>query len=127
MAGEVLSAWIAAGASLLVSFVSLGTAFWTSLRGERTQREQDAVARELESLKSRLSDENDAAKARRDYEYEARKRLYAELYPLAFQLREVALHAHNRVTNLALATRGGWLAPGPDNWMTGRDPIILPA
>ena len=95
--------------------------------GERTQREQDAVARELESLKSRLSDENDAAKARRDYEYEARKQLYAELYPLAFQLREVALHAHNRVTNLALATRGGWLAPGPENWMTGRDPIILPA
>jgi len=118
MADDVLSAWVAAGASLLVSLVSLGATIWTTRRGDRTQRE-------LEGLKSRLSDENDAAKAKRDYEYEARKRLYAELYPLVFQLQEAAFSAHNRLRNLALATRGGWLARGPDNWLTGSDPYYF--
>ena len=125
MAGDVASAWIAAGASIAVSLVSLGTAVWSARRSERTERAQDVATRELEQLKSRLSDENAAASAKRDYEYEARKRLYAELYPLAFQLHEAAHSAHNRILNLALATRGGWLAAGTDNWLTGRDPYYF--
>lgn len=117
---DVGSAWIAAGASFLVSMASLGTALWTSRRSEQNSRD-------LETLKSRLSDENDAAKAKRDYEYDARKRLYAELYPLAFQLNEAALGATNRIKNLVRATNGGWLAAGPDNWLTGGDPYYFTA
>jgi hypothetical protein len=122
---DVQSAWIAAGASLAVSFISLGSAVWANFRSSRMQREQAATAAELEKLKSRLSADNDAAKAKRDYEYDARKRLYAELYPLAFQLHEAALGAQHRIINLALATRGGWLAAGPDNWLTGADPYYF--
>jgi hypothetical protein len=125
MASDVQSAWIAAGASIVVSLVSLGTAIWTNIRADRTQRDQEATALELEKLKSRLSAENDAAKAKRDYEYEARKRLYSELYPLAYQLHQAALHAQHRIANLALATRDGYLAVGPDNWLTGRDPYYF--
>jgi len=118
MAGDAQSAWIAAGASIIVSFVSLGAAAWTSIRARRT-------ARDLAVLQHRLDEEQDAAKARRDYEYEARKRLYAELYPLAYQLQQAARHARHRIMNLALAARIGALAEGPDNWLTGRDPYYF--
>lgn len=127
MADSIGSAWIAAGASLAVSLVSLGAAGWANRRADRAQREQAAVAQDLERLKSRLTDEADAAKAKRDYEYEARKRLYAELYPLSFHLHEAAIGAHNRIKNLARATRGGWLAAGKDNWLTGVDPYYFTA
>ncbi len=125
MAGDVQAAWIAAGASIVVSAISLAMAAWTSVRADAAQRQQDATAQDLERLKSRLSEENDAAKAKRDYEYEARKRLYEQLYPLAYQLHESALHACNRIKNLALAARGGWLADGPDNWLTSPDPYYF--
>src|ERR1700754_3424508 len=102
MSNDVIAAWIAAGASLVVALISLVTTIWTIVRGERTQTELEQLrdqqtralealrnqqARELEQLRSRLDDQNDAEKAKRDYEYEARKRLYEEHYPLAFQLR----------------------------------------
>jgi len=125
MVGEVQSAWIAAGASVAVSVVSLGASVWTALRGERAARRQDVTDRDLERLKSRLGEEVDAAKAKRDYEYKARKRLYTELYPLTFQLRGAAATAADRIRNLALASRKGKLGPGPDNWMTGGDPYYF--
>ena len=118
MSGDAETAWIAAGASLVVSLI---TAAGAAIQAWRTQRAQDEAAAQLAKLQSRLSDKNDAAKARRDYEYEARKRLYTELYPLAYQLQQAALHAQHRIKNLALAARGGWLADGEDNWLTGRD------
>ena len=127
MAGDVQSAWVAAAASLAVSFVSLGAAIWTTRRAERARLEQAATAEELERLKASLGEQADAAKAKRDYEYEARKRLYAELYPLSYHLLEAALGAQNRIRNLALATRGGFLAAGPDNWLTGGDPYYFTA
>ncbi len=129
MAGDVQSAWIAAGAAIVVSLISLGTAAWTSIQGGRAAREQAerqaATERSLAVLNSRLGEEQDAAKAKRDYEYEARKRLYTELYPLAYQLQQAARRARHRIMNLALATRIGALATGPDNWITGRDPYYF--
>jgi hypothetical protein len=125
MATDLQSAWIAAAASIVVSLLSLATAAWTNVQAGKTQRDADATARSLEDLKAKLSDENDAAKAKRDYEYEARKRLYEQLYPLAFQLQEAALSARHRIMNLALAARGGWLAPGAKNWLTSSDPYYF--
>jgi len=129
MAGDVQSAWIAAGASIVVALVAFGTAVWTNIQSGRATREQAerqaGTEQSLAILKSRLGEEQDAAKAKRDYEYEARKRLYTELYPLAYQLQEAARHARHRIMNLALASRIGALARGPDNWITGRDPYYF--
>jgi hypothetical protein len=125
MAYEVEVAWIAAGASIVVSAVSLETSILTSIRADRTQRAQNDTARDLADLTSRLSRENDAAKAKQDYEYEARKRLYADLYPLTYQLGTTAFNALHRLMNLALAAREGYLAEGKDNWLTGRDPYYF--
>ncbi len=125
MAGEIQAALIAAGASLVVSLVSLGTAAWTARSTAKMQVAQAKNGEDLARLTSELSSENDAAKAKRDYEYEARKRLYTELYPLSFQLHERSVAALHRVMNLALATREGFLAPGPVNWLTGHDPYYF--
>jgi hypothetical protein len=125
MTDDVQSAVIAAGASIAVSIASLATAIWTTFQTARAAREQAATATELEKVKSQLTDQNDASKAKRDYEYEARKRLYADLYPLAFQLQEATLKAQHRVTNLALAARRGWLDSGPDGWLTSPDPYYI--
>ena len=118
MVAEVNAALVAAVASILVSGASFATAVWTSRRADRSQRD-------LEALKAHLSDTNDAAKAKRDYEYEARKRLYTELYPLAFQLHEASNATQNKIRNLALAARGGWLADGENNWLTSGDPYYF--
>lgn len=122
---DVQAAWIAASASIAVSLVSLAGTFWTAQRSRELAREQARVGENLARLNSSLSAENDAAKAKRDYEYEARKRLYAELYPLAFHLHEAAFGAVNRIKNLALAARKGYLAEGADNWISGTDPYYF--
>jgi len=119
------AAIIAAAASVAVSLVSLSGTWLTARRGALAAREQGKLAADLEELKSRRAAENDASRARRDYEYEARKRLYAELYPLSFQLQEAAHTACNRVKNLARATRQGHLSPGPENWLTLGDPYYF--
>lgn len=118
-------ALIAALASIVVALVSLVGTLLASRRAAAAARQQARFATDLEELKSRRADENEAARARRDYEYEARKRLYAELYPLVFQLQEAATSACNRVKNLARATRQGRLAPGPENWLTIADPYYF--
>ncbi len=118
MSTDVQAAWVAALASIVVAVISLLSAAWANFTAGKTQAAADATARSLEDLKAGLADKNDAAKARRDYEYDARKRLYQELYPLTFQLQEAALSARHRIMNLALAAREGYLAPGPNNWLT---------
>jgi hypothetical protein len=47
--------------------------------------------------------------ARRDYQYDARKRLYQEYEPLIFQLHELCENAYNRIANLAENLRDGRL------------------
>jgi hypothetical protein len=125
MSTDVQAAWVAALASIAVAGLSLLGSAWANFTAGRTQRDADATARALEDLKAGLADQNDAAKARRDYEYEARKRLYQELYPLAFQLQEAALSARHRIMNLARASRDGNLAPGANNWLTSANPYYF--
>lgn len=127
MTGEVQSALIAAGAAILVAIVSLGATIRTNIQSGRMQRAQAVNSEDLERLKIHLSNESDSARAKRDYEYEARKRLYTELYPLAYQLHQAALHAQHRIMNLALATRDGFLAAGEDNWLMGHDAYYFTA
>jgi hypothetical protein len=58
-------------------------------------------ARSVENLKAQLSNEAAERAARRDYEYEALKRLYAEVEPIRFQLVEASESAASFIEGLA--------------------------
>jgi hypothetical protein len=81
---------------------------------ERLRAEQTEV---LETIKARLGEERDERAARRDYEYEARKRLYEECDPLLFQFVELSANALGRITNLARACRDESLQPDGSGWL----------
>jgi hypothetical protein len=66
-------------------------------------------------LRSRLGEQEKERDARRDYEYDAHKRLYTECEPLLFQLAELAEHAYYRIFSLARTARLGDLP----RWLTG--------
>src|SRR5947208_2629943 len=54
----------------------------------------------LEEWKSKLAREEAATRARTEYEYAARMRLYERFEPLLFQLRDHAEYALDRIQNL---------------------------
>ncbi|HJP91542.1 MAG TPA: hypothetical protein VJ875_06275 [Pyrinomonadaceae bacterium] len=70
---------------------------------------------EIEFLRATLGEQGKERDARRDYEYEAHKRLYVECEPLLFQLADLAEHGYHRVHSLARTARRGNL---PD-WLSG--------
>jgi hypothetical protein len=71
---------------------------------------------EIEILKSTLSEKNSENNARRDYEYEARKRLYQEYEPLLFQLIEASINATYRIENLSKSIKNGDF--GDEGWLS---------
>ena len=94
-------ALIAAGASLVVAVL-----------GRRTSRD-------VEVLKETLRQKGAERDARRDYEYEARKRLYAECEPLLFQTIDLVEHARTRIAGLARASRENGVRPDGSGWLAG--------
>jgi hypothetical protein len=76
MDSSVVPSLITAGAALAVAIASGAYARSTS--------------KGLENLKSALEEKRSAKAARTEYEYEARKRLYAECEPVLFQAAEFA-------------------------------------
>lgn len=74
--------------------------------GRRTQRVNARLNRELEEFRDELASRSAETDARRDYEYEARKRLYEELGPLFFQLTELSDGALSEIVRLT----------DPDHW-----------
>lgn len=96
-------AWIAALASLLVGLLN---------HYSRKQTERD-----LAQLKDRLDLAGKERDARRDYEYEARKRLYEACEPLVFQAVELAEKALERIQGLARTAAQGNLEPGAHSWL----------
>ena len=97
MSAQIWAALIAAVASLIVAIV---TAF-------KTYRAQQALAR----LDSQLQEQRAERDARRDYEYEAKKRLYTQCEPIIFQAMELAENFRHRVLSLARSARTGDLLP----------------
>ena len=81
----------------------------TELEGRKSELQKD-----LEEFKAGLADELAAQNARRAYEYDAKKRPYAQVEPLLFQLFEAAEGAFHAVTSLARSQRmrklPDWLA-----------------
>jgi hypothetical protein len=86
-----------------------------SLKADLTTKNQ----KEIEILRSTLGEQGKEKDARRDYEYEARKRLYDQVEPIRFHLHESLEEAHYRVRSLARTARSGNLGSGPDNWLGG--------
>ncbi|HEX5701729.1 MAG TPA: hypothetical protein VFX97_00760 [Pyrinomonadaceae bacterium] len=85
---------------------------------------RQSFQKELEAIRSGFEDENAEKRARRDYEYEARQRLYKEIEPLLFQLTEKGEDTLYRISGLAgeskngnLTSSGGWLSV-PDHYYT---------
>lgn len=70
----------------------------------------------LKRLEQALNKKQTEDKARLDYEYEAKKRLYQEYEPLIFQMQESSESALNRIMNLARDSRNGYLRPG--GWLS---------
>jgi len=133
---KLVTALIGAGVSLVVTV--LGN--WLGPRGQRSverlraqltnanehlkhelDRRSEMLRNEfierLEVTKGEIADQTGAKAARRDYEYEARKRLYAEVEPIFFQLYEALEEAHYRVRSLARSSRSGNLGSGPQSWL----------
>jgi hypothetical protein len=98
----VTAALITAAASLVVAVVS-------ALLKQRSDRALETFKagsnQALEDFKSGLAQAQAEHGARLAYEYEARKHLYAEFYPLLFQLVEACESAYDRIGGLAIAAR----------------------
>jgi hypothetical protein len=73
--------------------------------------------KDVERIRVQLAEGKAERDARRDYEYEARKRLYQEYEPLLFQLIELSENALYRIYSLARVARVGDLKPGR-GWMS---------
>ncbi len=93
MTGQTLAALIAAGASLLIALFSTRTTL-------RTQKN-------LAHLNDQLQEQHAERNARRDYEYEAKKRLYTECEPIVFEAMELADNFRLRVISIARGARQG--------------------
>lgn len=79
--------------------------------------QQSHSQRRLEALKAELTERNSAQAARRDYEYDARKRLYAEVEPLFFTLYEASEEFYYRVRSLVRTAREGRLGTQAGSWI----------
>src|SRR6266571_930724 len=77
------------------------------------------LAKELEAYKDTLVEQQEERNARRDYQYEARKRLYQQYEPLLFQLVECCENAKERIYSLARTARLGDLEP--KGWLSSKD------
>lgn len=112
----IIVALIAALSSLLVAVVG----YFSTRRNQKTLSSiQQSNQRELEALKVELAERQAEKDARRDYEYEARKRLYQECEPLLFQLAEVSGDALYRIFSLARSARRGDITPNDGGWLSG--------
>jgi hypothetical protein len=95
----------------LVSFlVAILTAVLSYVFNRKSQHD-------LEKLRAELEEKRRERDAVRDYEYEARKRLYHECGPLLLQLVERADSALRSVRGLARSARQGHLGPVEKTWL----------
>lgn len=106
LSGTEIKFWtaiIAAVASLIVAVIA-------HLSSRSNQKS-------LEKLRDEYAEARAGRDAKRDYEYEARKRLYRECGPILFQLSELSEAAFYRVIGLADTARQGNLEPGPNSFL----------
>ena len=76
------------------------------------------TAEHIASLENQLAEKKAEHDAEREYEYEARKRLYKEAEPVLFRLGEAAENALYRVISLARTARNGNLGSTDRSWLS---------
>jgi len=116
MGTPVIAALVAALASLLGT---MANAVFTRRAQEQARAASEQLQRyqkDLRNLESRLAERRAEKDARRDYEYEALKRMYHECSPLLFQLAEQAGQVYGRIEGLALTASHGDL-DGESSWL----------
>ena len=96
-------------AAIISALVTIALAIWTFFSSRKNQRS-------LEYFKNELAEKKANNDARRDYEYEAKKRLYHEYEPLFFQLSESSINALSRIKGLARSSKQGVL--NEDGWLS---------
>lgn len=74
----------------------------------------------VEKIKSELEESKSLNTARRDYEYEARKRLYREYEPLLFLFVVTAADALHRIHSLARWSRKEGIREDGTGWLEGK-------
>jgi hypothetical protein len=80
------------------------------------------LTKELDSFRADIAEKQAEKNARRDYLYEARKRLYQEYEPLLFQLVEFSDNALKRIFGLARTARESDLGPQRSGWLSPENP-----
>lgn len=125
MSADLAAAWVAAGASLVVAAGAAITASISSRHVNTLQTDQLKLANELDVQKqlltSALAEHQAERDARRDYEYEARKRLYHECEPLFFEAAGLVQRARHRIASLAQTARRGDIRADGSGWMDHQD------
>jgi hypothetical protein len=102
--------------AIITSAISLVTAAVTAI----FVRKNDT---RLKHLENKLAIERAEQDARRDYEYEARKRLYQECEPILFQFAELSESALRRIHALARNAKDGNL--GPERYWLSTDHYFI--
>jgi hypothetical protein len=118
-APSVTPVLITAGGAVVVALLSAIAAYRAQKRSIENQAELQRYQKDLKRLQADLDEKRADRDARRDYEYEALKRLYQECSPLLFVLAEQASAAYGRIQGLAQSAAQGNLS-GPTSWLTGR-------
>jgi hypothetical protein len=110
--------------SLMTFLGVIVAAVITQISSSRTQRKIKALEQQnseaLARLNAQISTAQSEDDARRDYEYEARKRLYKECEPVLFRLFEASENALHRVFSLARTARNGNLGAS-ESWLDSPD------
>jgi hypothetical protein len=105
---------------IIIAIIALVSSVITATLTAIFNRKNDVRLKQLENELAIKRAEQDA---RRDYEYEARKRLYQECEPILFQFAELSESAVRRIYALARNAKDGNL--GPDRYWLSTDHYFI--
>jgi hypothetical protein len=106
--------------AIVAAIIALGSSVITAIITAIFTKKNEMRLRHLENDLAEKKAEHDA---RRDYEYEARKRLYQECEPILFQFAELSESALRRIYALARNAKDGNL--GPDRYWLSTDHYFI--
>lgn len=110
LSAAVVAALVSGSASIVVALV-------TRRKDIDVAKINQAIEAGKIQLSSELAQKAAAENARRAYEFEARKRLYAECEPLLFQSLDLIRRARRRVESLARSAGSGDLQVDGEGWL----------
>ena len=122
-----MSPWLPAIGAAIAAIGGFVVAFYQARQKRESDRELAKSTTERDRLLAELGKARDQANAQIAFEFEARKRLYAELQPLVFQLREQSESALWRVAGLAASARKNRLYPRKQNRLREGSSSYLPS